>query len=440
MIFFIFSLFDTPCIRYNKLQNEMKDFLIIQFGLTTFRFNSDKNQYVSSTYSFYLKPSTFFDKNLKFSCGVQSMEYLYENNFDFKKVITKGISYVNLADTKKIFNLLRDSQYNEQFSDKILPYFNKVREWITSNEDSKELILEVKSFVEADLFHLHVTIRRQFCNVWTYYCSPKSIKVMKVSKSEKKNLEKETSLEEKILDSILGFSKIMREIKNLQKPLIGHNCLVDLMMIYKQFYNPDPVSYKVFKKSILKIFPKIFDTKYLVKQLNSTLPKEYTSTPKSLADLYFFCKSSQKSKKVPFSPLISPKEESVWNGHFHDAGFDSFCTGYCFLKMAFMFFCWNEVDKKFRVTTMTSSVSLLSSVDCFNNRLYSANGLSGIILNGEDTKMEIRTIYIKSKTKEALDIKKVCILPFHYRQSYIFYYLYFFLTALWRDEVRDKMR
>mgnify|MGYP002051690254 CR=1 FL=1 len=86
----------------------------------------------------------------------------------------------------------------------------------------------------------------------------------RVTAEERKRLEDEEGAEiliDKLVDSFLGFSKLMRHVSKSGKPLVGHNCLLDLIKIYHQFFKKLPKYYKEFKKEIHKVFPVIFDTK-----------------------------------------------------------------------------------------------------------------------------------------------------------------------------------
>ena len=48
-----------------------------------------------------------------------------------------------------------------------------------------------------------------------------------------------------------------------KKPLVGHNCLYDILRIYHQFVDDLPANYKDFKRAFHHFFPEIYDTKHL---------------------------------------------------------------------------------------------------------------------------------------------------------------------------------
>uniref|UniRef100_A0A1I8FRF0 Exonuclease domain-containing protein n=1 Tax=Macrostomum lignano TaxID=282301 RepID=A0A1I8FRF0_9PLAT len=45
----------------------------------------------------------------------------------------------------------------------------------------------------------------------------------------------------------VGFSRVFRALVNLRKPLVGHNCFLDLLAMYEYFYRPLPVDYEAWK-------------------------------------------------------------------------------------------------------------------------------------------------------------------------------------------------
>jgi hypothetical protein len=59
-------------------------------------------------------------------------------------------------------------------------------------------------------------------------------------KEYEENREKDKSMEEDMLDSLLGFSRLFKLLIELKKPIVGHNLLLDLMIMYNQFHEQLP--------------------------------------------------------------------------------------------------------------------------------------------------------------------------------------------------------
>lgn len=64
----------------------------------------------------------------------------------------------------------------------------------------------------------------------------KQVVVQKMSKTEKMSAVDSTKQElvSALLEKYEGFSVVFRYLAELQKPLILHNCFLDLMLMYKQ--------------------------------------------------------------------------------------------------------------------------------------------------------------------------------------------------------------
>jgi hypothetical protein len=51
---------------------------------------------------------------------------------------------------------------------------------------------------------------------------------------------KHRTLEETVMHSLLGFSRLFKLLVELKKPIVGHNILLDLMIMYNQFHEQLP--------------------------------------------------------------------------------------------------------------------------------------------------------------------------------------------------------
>ena len=98
------------------------------------------------------------------------------------------------------------------------------------------------------------------------------MKVRVVSAADKMHLTSapDLDLHEDILTRQSGLSRVIGLIRSAKKPVVGHNCLNDLLRIYGQFVADLPPGYQQMKKALLHAFPAgVFDTKqaaHLVKK------------------------------------------------------------------------------------------------------------------------------------------------------------------------------
>nr|XP_055221804.1 poly(A)-specific ribonuclease PARN-like isoform X2 [Gorilla gorilla gorilla] len=105
--------------------------------------------------------------------------------------------------------------------------------------------------------------------------------------------------------------------------------LLDVMHTVHQFYCPLPADLSEFKEMTTCVFPRLLDTKLMA----STQPFKDIINNTSLAEL------EKRLKETPFNP---PKVESAEgfpsydtaSEQLHEAGYDAYITGLCFISMA----------------------------------------------------------------------------------------------------------
>lgn len=74
------------------------------------------------------------------------------------------------------------------------------------------------------------------------------VRIQKIRSEDHAKLKEDKSIRQKLDDdlitSLLGFSHVFKLLIQLRKPMIGHNCLLDFMLMYQQFYEPLPGMFK----------------------------------------------------------------------------------------------------------------------------------------------------------------------------------------------------
>ena len=63
----------------------------------------------------------------------------------------------------------------------------------------------------------------------------------------------------------MGFSLVVKEMISAKKPIIGHNCMYDLLYLYNQFIDELPSTFNEFVLKWNTLFPETFDSKVLAK-------------------------------------------------------------------------------------------------------------------------------------------------------------------------------
>ncbi|XP_055221763.1 poly(A)-specific ribonuclease PARN isoform X2 [Gorilla gorilla gorilla] len=348
--------FDTPEERYQKLKKHSMDFLLFQFGLCTFKYDYTDSKYITKSFNFYVFPKPFnrSSPDVKFVCQSSSIDFLANQGFDFNKVFRNGIPYLNQEEERQ----LRE-QYDEKRSQAngagALSYVspNTSKCPVTIPEDQKKFIDQVVEKIE-DLLQseenknldlepctgfqrklIYQTLSWKFpkgIHVETLETEKKEryIVISKVDEEERKRREQQKhAKEQEELNDAVGFSRVIHAIANSGKLVIGHNMLLDVMHTVHQFYCPLPADLSEFKEMTTCVFPRLLDTKLMA----STQPFKDIINNTSLAEL------EKRLKETPFNP---PKVESAEgfpsydtaSEQLHEAGYDAYITGLCFISMA----------------------------------------------------------------------------------------------------------
>ncbi|XP_070424572.1 poly(A)-specific ribonuclease PARN isoform X3 [Equus przewalskii] len=348
--------FDTPEERYQKLKKHSMDFLLFQFGLCAFKYDYTDSKYITKSFNFYVFPKPFSrsSPDVKFVCQSSSIDFLASQGFDFNKVFRNGIPYLNQEEERQ----LRE-QYDEKrlqsngagalsyvspntskcpvtipedqkkFIDHVI---EKIEDLLQSEED-KNLDLEPCTGFQRKLIYQTLSWKYpKGIHVETLETEKKEryIVISKVDEEERKRREQQKhAKEQEELNDAVGFSRVIHAIANSGKLVIGHNMLLDVMHTVHQFYCPLPADLNEFKEMTTCVFPRLLDTKLMA----STQPFKDIINNTSLAEL------EKRLKETPFNP---PKVESAEgfpsydtaSEQLHEAGYDAYITGLCFISMA----------------------------------------------------------------------------------------------------------
>lgn len=156
------------------------------------------------------------------------------------------------------------------------------------------------------------------------------IRVVKADKEEQERLaEQRDELEITDLEEALGFSRVINKLCQSGCPVLGHNMILDLAHTINQFCEPLPDSYLDFKALANSLFPKIIDTKLMA----NTSPFKQEILNSSLEELF------KAVQQTPYSlPRLTARTEelgySLGAGKYHEAAYDAFVTGLCFIAMS----------------------------------------------------------------------------------------------------------
>lgn len=89
-----------------QVRESADKFVINQFGLSAFAPETGGGGgWVARTFNFNLFPRTFYPVEKVFTCEAGSLEYLAKHNFDFNKMVYKGIPFMPLATQDRLLRV-----------------------------------------------------------------------------------------------------------------------------------------------------------------------------------------------------------------------------------------------------------------------------------------------------------------------------------------------
>ncbi|KAB0398315.1 hypothetical protein E2I00_016905, partial [Balaenoptera physalus] len=368
--------FDTPEERYQKLKKHSMDFLLFQFGLCTFKYDYTDSKYITKSFNFYVFPKPFnrSSPDVKFVCQSSSIDFLASQGFDFNKVFRNGIPYLNQEEER---------QLREQYDEKRLqsngagalsytsPNTSKCP--VTIPEDQKKFIDQVVEKIE-DLLQSEENknldlepctgFQRKLIYQTLSWKYPKGIHVetletekkeryiviSKVDEEERKRREQQKhAKEQEELNDAVGFSRVIHAIANSGKLVIGHNMLLDVMHTVHQFYCPLPSDLNEFKEMTTCVFPRSTSATWspqskvnLFNVCCAEMMKAHHSLLTGLQDIINNTSLAELEKRLKETPFNPPKVESAEgfpsydtaSEQLHEAGYDAYITGLCFISMA----------------------------------------------------------------------------------------------------------
>ncbi|XP_050534815.1 pre-piRNA 3'-exonuclease trimmer-like isoform X2 [Daktulosphaira vitifoliae] len=380
-----FTFFDTLEDRYQKLRLKVSDITCIQLGLSFFIYDVKHKTFDASSYSFYTFPQSYlkYDNIIKFQTSC--VEFLCRHKFDFNKLFHHSIPY--LTNTQEIDiqvlisddNILDDHFKNNVFrsvKEELIEQLKSVNEWYDGAKEGDYLLLK-KYECNSPLFTyllLHY-IKKKHQNV----CLKEEhqyINITKMSFSEKSFQKNDAYYKKKFYTKILGIKYLLNLLSELKKPLIGHNCAMDILILCNQFFKPLPNNLKDYQSFVSNTFGPIYDTKLMCKEFRRLLPKNVNWDGSSLSEIYLFLKDGD-AKIYSDSLFIKQSTEEFEDLKLHHAGWDAYYTGYCFIKIVYI--TKNFSSNTQNVNRMYTLIELFKSVESLKNKVFTSRLMTNCI-------------------------------------------------------------
>jgi len=163
--------------------------------------------------------------------------------------------------------------------------------------------------------------------------------VTRVSAERRRDLEAADDLDERLVTSLVGFTRVVRHLRQRRLPLVGHNCLLDLMLMHNLFNGPLPKEYIQFKASIHSWFPEVYDTKHIthsVRDICSSGEVARLLSASCLLSLHQALTSHVVRTTVLHPPVLALAETATrYEAEVaHEAGYDAYMAASCCLRLA----------------------------------------------------------------------------------------------------------
>ncbi|ORX94409.1 CAF1-domain-containing protein [Basidiobolus meristosporus CBS 931.73] len=368
---------DSPQQRYSKLRHAANSFLVIQFGLCTFTWSREKNGYISKPFNFYVFPGSVLGESggneRTFLCQSGSLEFLSGCNFDFNKMIASGIPYVNRAEELAL-KARRENEANNPdipIDDNNRDFFEQTKVLIdTWLQDSTEKALEVPAGNGYLRRLVYQIVRNNYNGFVSAQKKDRNIEIVKLSVEEKDKNAQDADNREAEFSKMVNFSSVIQLMIDAQKPIVGHNCFLDMCHTMRHFVDDLPLHVKEWKNALQNLWSLVIDTKHIANQhptLQPLIQNQPSAGSTALSDLTALVQQEPFLSAIPdidFDPEFTRYSTSD-SPHYHEAGYDAHCTGVVFLRLTHYLLSQEE----FPVTNVSKALLTSPALTSYYNKL-----------------------------------------------------------------------
>eukprot|EP00455_Lapot_gusevi_P041194 TRINITY_DN474_c0_g2_i2.p1 TRINITY_DN474_c0_g2~~TRINITY_DN474_c0_g2_i2.p1 ORF type:complete len:636 (+),score=199.19 TRINITY_DN474_c0_g2_i2:100-2007(+) len=362
---------DPTASFYRKAKRVASTYNIIQIGLAIFE-KTPEGGYVSRPFNFFLIPASSKGFNPRITFETAALEFNRDHGMDFNKWVREGVPYMPAAVAKALYDELGLAALNnEEKSDNgeappekkrrkiILHYANDqktvdealegLEQW-TLNPDSNEyLTAELDSYLRAAVFQLFEEKHPEFVYETRDNKKRKApIAALRLTPEEKaERQQKLLEAKSNEYSQRIGFRRIWTALAKSGKPIVGHNCMFDLLFLYHHLEAFLPDSLSEYKTQLHSLFSTVFDTKYLCSAQNPCQPLYEDTALGSLFEVYRQrvapppdadnkdAMAIECAHPIPNIQLAQGFDKYTdGSDSYHEAGFDAYITGCVFLFLS----------------------------------------------------------------------------------------------------------
>jgi len=313
---------------------------ILQVGICTFKHTSGEGkekQYACMPYNFYIFPEFHGkrgeDNLIRFSAD--AVQFLRNYKFDFNRTFYKGVPYMRKDAEQKVtefwdgyFAKQRDVELKPDDEAFVNNLSEKVSEGINKILGKTDETFTIGKFVEFDwkqrkLIYQEIPKRFPKTVVEKAQLNGHDSMVVRYDPTALTGFEKK----KKEIQGWVGFRHVIDHLAKSGKPVVGHNCFLDLLFMMQSFSaDLEQKSFSEFKKLALECFGVVFDTKTAINELVPTMKET------GLEKVYNFVTNGEFDKLHPNKVTCTLDPSVTYTHSAHEAGYDAYMTGMVFAK------------------------------------------------------------------------------------------------------------
>ncbi|KAG0216662.1 hypothetical protein BGX31_000533 [Mortierella sp. GBA43] len=337
---------DTPESRYLKASLNATNFLVTQLGICTFTWSDEIGGYEARPFNLPCFPANSDDSKAGerfFKCQSSSLEFLLHNGFDFNNWIRHGIPYLTRPEEKAYISskneraapqaapiatpsLIPVDDRNREFVESTI---EKIKEWMQESTEVPLTVPAPNSFFRRLVYQiLQTDFNNELCG--TSNSLARTMTIQRLT-DEVRQQQEDAKVGK---PPSLNLRRVLDLISDARKPVIGHNCFLDLLHVTQQFLWDLPPTLHEWKQQLGLEWKLIVDTKYLATHplinpfLETTglecITKRVTQAPFATVG----------PKIDPVDPTQESAKGKTGDPKYHEAGYDAFITGQAFLRFA----------------------------------------------------------------------------------------------------------
>ncbi|EXJ76846.1 hypothetical protein A1O3_10491 [Capronia epimyces CBS 606.96] len=368
---------------YQDLRAAAQIYQVLQVGLTIVTEDIEKGQYVARPYNFDLCPlpatkEQVFRRVWSYNSG--AISFLIRNGFNIDRPILLGVHYLSRQEEQQVRKkLIEDDQARRNIPDMVLKEDDSVlvehirqsiRDWQATPKEKQEPYVNVPAERAPEPVPLvlnryqvrltHQIVRNEYPKLKTQGMGHFVQITNPTAEQQADEKEMREQFHEREVLNAIGFRWIIEAIAggdisrmphfyvqaaypegeapgNIQgfldnvqsrlrshkRALVGHNCLTDLVNLYRCFIGDLPDRVEDFSTRLKELFPILMDTKYIAGLGNKSWAD--TSLRAVESDLF--------SVDVPRIVLPPKFDRYLHAANYHEAGFDSYVTAKIGLKI-----------------------------------------------------------------------------------------------------------